>query len=142
MNRRMPTLAKVATFWRSEYVDFGEPGCLRCEWLCPELEADEPWRHVSRWLDRAHLKDRRLGGEDVVQNLVPLCILCHDEMPSFADSGSALAWVRAGRQRGWGWQVLTDARVDADPDRTLTRAGIRRMWLRYLEEAMPMVMRP
>lgn len=84
--RRMPPLGKIAA-----YHNLGSaPHCVRCgDWA---LVAH--WDESSRFLDRAHIIDRHLGGLDDLQNIAPLCPKCHRRQPSFApgQETSALAW--------------------------------------------------
>lgn len=120
-DRRMPPLRKIAEHWldrpewpdyKGNYIGLGEPFCARCGWLAPvEDGRPDSWDRAGKFLDRAHLIDRIKGGLDGVQNLVPLCHLCHDTMPSFGpgQEEEAYAWVRSGKSCDWHWQLTTDA---------------------------------
>lgn len=127
--RRMPTLTKVAMHWsavapqvfpnvKGSYGGWGEPFCFRCGWLSPiPAVRTRGWDHASGWLQRAHLQDRAGGGSDSPENIVPLCALCHEAMPSFPDDPSpAIEWVRVQHSvpcSQW-WQLATDLRWGGD----------------------------
>lgn len=61
---------------------------------------DEAWRSCwccgseSRRLQKCHIVPRSLGGADEAGNLVPLCSVCHDEMPDVADPEEFWSWIR------------------------------------------------
>jgi hypothetical protein len=147
----MPQLPAVARHWQglSDWphypgnIDSGEPFCARCGWRVPPHKAPvdeygdprrvslaQLWQKAGRVVDRAHLVDHMFDGRDDVANIVPLCHLCHREMPSFGvrEAGNALAWVKAGRDRGLFWQTTTDAYPGS-----LDRATLRDLWVIYLE---------
>ena len=140
----MPSLDKIVQHWRDQRPDptyqdrlsasgTGDPFCFRCGWFPPSADpyGATPWRYCSRWLDRAHLEDHAGGGNEDVSNLIPLCFLCHKEMPDH-DAGQrdqALQWVKAGYQRRWEWQFFTDAFGIDLPG----RQKIERAWFRLLE---------
>lgn len=104
----MPSLAEISWAWewlgpdviRSVFpnlrcfdIGWGEPFCFRCGWLAPTPEAadyegldtaaaiNKAWNAASGWLERAHLQDHERGGDEDAWNLVPLCVLCHEEQP-------------------------------------------------------------
>lgn len=127
--RRMPTLTAVADYWRAEgradifpelishFIGWGEPFCFRCGWLVPEPpeapDGMKVWRSATGWLERAHLHERFSGGFDAPENLVPLCNLCHRQMPQLIrHRDDAITWINgrcADRTNPW-WQIATDDR--------------------------------
>jgi 5-methylcytosine-specific restriction endonuclease McrA len=137
--RRMPTLAAVGAYWaQNRYADvfphlnryilaMPEPCCFHCGWFAPQPcrldEGDEksakqnPWVSAGGWLERAHLAERFSGGSDQAENLVPLCNLCHRQMPQLiASRDEAIAWVNSpclDRGNQW-WQIATDDRWGGD----------------------------
>ena len=122
-----PSLSAIIDYWAepdqedravlpnllSWFIGWGEPFCFACGWL-PPLRTDKAWaeKDVSQWLDLAHLIDHALGGSSEPSNLVPLCIFCHDAMPSFSERTPALEWI-LGRESKMPnpriWQLFTDA---------------------------------
>jgi hypothetical protein len=120
--RRMASMDRVVAYWqeaaperlpglRSELSGWGEPFCFRCGWLAPLRDpyvGTDDWRVVGGWLERAHLMDHAAGGSGEPDNLVPLCYLCHRQMPEHDDADSALGWVAAGEPCCMFWQVFTD----------------------------------
>lgn len=120
----MPTLTQIAEYWRDAAVEvfpgmpphgwnWDDPFCFRCGWEAPTPSFEGPrWKWATGWLERAHLHERAAGGRDRLDNIVPLCPLCHRTMPVFRDGpGEAIAWIRErhpfvplGR-----WQYLTYA---------------------------------
>ena len=119
----MPRLSKVMEYWQQRYppvfprlaahwIGWGEPFCFRCGWLAPVDDTQptlaEVWDSARGWLERAHLRDLALGGPNTVDNLVPLCRICHDMMPEFEDRASAIAYVTNGPEKNSWWQMHTD----------------------------------
>ena len=113
-NRRHPSAWAIAEYWLSDtdtpfctpgdfYVchDFYRiqmPHCFRCDiWRSFEdgLSDSEKWNQSGRWLQKAHLVDRALGGPDTPDNMVMLCPECHSVMPSFdyGEKQAAIEWV-------------------------------------------------
>lgn len=123
--RRLPTLAQIVAYWRDAdqpfpglqalNVDWAKPFCFRCGWRSPSPTPklpDPTWKLAAGWLERAHLHCRVFGGPDSVENLVPLCLLCHKAMPEFPDGpGEAIAWVwdRFPTPIDMEWQTYTDS---------------------------------
>lgn len=67
--------------------DIGVDWCdadIRC-WRCGYLRACQ----------KCHIVPKSLGGPDSVENIIPLCAQCHDEMPNVADKDAVWAWIRA-----------------------------------------------
>ncbi|MGW4716832.1 HNH endonuclease [Nocardia sp. NPDC004260] len=144
--RDMPSMNAIADHWRNAVPEWLErkvldshpnawhwPFCFGCGWFAPVTgRRRDSWIRANGWLDRAHLADRARGGPDTPSNLVPLCHLCHDVMPSFDERAVALEWVRMRPRCEPLWQCHTDDRFDSSypPNRhtTLIRARAR-----YLE---------
>ncbi len=136
----MPSMDAIVGYWtdqdpiwsKSYYIGWGEPFCFACGWLAPVDDTRrDAWRVAGKWLDRAHLEDRFFGGEDKPHNLVPMCHLCHQDMPDSDSRDYGLSWVQNRAACDWGFQVFTDDRLrGVTPTRgtTLTRARMR-----YLE---------
>jgi hypothetical protein len=89
-------------------IGWGEPFCFRCGWLSPSKEAadyprhwpagraiDAAWEAASGWLERCHLQDHRFGGTADPLNLVPLCVLCHQEQPPCETRSEGLLFVNS-----------------------------------------------
>lgn len=89
----MPRLSECETYW-------GVPRahCIRCL---------EPAR-----CERAHVIDRCYGGLDGVQNIVPLCVPCHKEMPPFipGEEAKALAWLAVPDWDEWIFELCRATR--------------------------------
>jgi hypothetical protein len=165
----MPSLHAISEHWlsRVQWPDYhgniiglGEPFCAGCRWLvpaparlCPDGDgipwpADakavrELWRLAGRFLDRAHLVDHARGGTEDVSNLVPLCHLCHDAMPSFGDGeyDKALRWVQQRPAKDWRWQFFTDAWFQDHDDMLESingRSWMKRAWTYWLEQMLSM----
>jgi hypothetical protein len=112
--------------------EWGVPFCFACEWQAP-VEPDRPasWNKANSWLDRAHLRDRAKGGPDSAHNLVPLCHLCHDRIPSFDDRATAVEWVNSVRKVPTLWNLFTYSCLwGATPSRSTT---LLRAWSDYHE---------
>lgn len=131
--RNMPSLPKIVDYWSTEQhsdvfpnlaaraLGWGEPFCFRCGWLSPlpakaingtEAKPTNPWKYARGWLQRAHLAEKFTGGPDTVDNLVPMCSLCHRQMPeAIASREVAIAWINswASASRNILWQGATDA---------------------------------
>lgn len=159
-DRRMPTLYRIQKFWLrvdtrryqlgldpiypSNFEDDGEPSCAACGWRVPaSVERDLPdnptesdwkmvWRHAEKWLDRAHLMDRSLGGPDIRANLVPMCHVCHDDMPPFDTRADALKWIASRPHCPPWWQLATEYDSPITP---ANRHEMKRTW-RSLTSAM------
>jgi hypothetical protein len=104
------------------------PHCFRCDEYMPwgssillpyahvpfstELNEEQKWNISGKWLERAHLVDRALGGPDSPDNMVMLCHGCHVVMPSF-DFGK--------RQAAIDWILENSINVEAIMNRPLPR---------------------
>lgn len=53
------------------------------------------WRcgHV-RQQQKCHIVPKSLGGSDDTSNTIPLCAMCHDEMPNVSDPGFVWEWIK------------------------------------------------
>lgn len=133
----MPSMPVLVAYWRehadevpslrSHWIGWGEPFCFACGWLAPVADGPDAWTRATGWLDRAHLQDHWIAGDDSPRNLVPLCHECHEEMPHFVDRDAALAWVASRPDADPLWQSFTDARLHRrTPSRgtTLLRARL------------------
>jgi hypothetical protein len=89
-------------------IGWGEPFCFRCGWLSPSREAadypdywpaaraiDAAWQASRGWLERCHLQDHYYGGTTAPLNLVPLCVLCHEEQPQCKTRSAGIAFVNS-----------------------------------------------
>jgi hypothetical protein len=135
----MPSLATITRAWealgegrlRETFphlacfsIGWGEPFCFRCGWLAPTKEAadcrqdwpashaiDSAWQGAGGWLERCHLQDHSCGGSAGSLNLVPLCVLCHEEQPPCETRAAGIAFVNSTSPRSgiapW-MQMITD----------------------------------
>ena len=100
--RRMPSMDKIINYWKQHtqpwmkpaVIGWGEPCCFGCGWMPPS-----PMNQANAFLDRAHLQDHVVCGDDSPSNLIPLCHLCHSVMPEFNDRQEALEWVKNRYER-------------------------------------------
>lgn len=127
----MPSLLNVVEYWWDRHgtdlydilphslTRVEEPGCWACGWLTPPWISDDPnlpfekrWELATKYLDRAHLIDRCFDGLDIAPNLVPLCVICHKEQPSYRPGmeENALSWVASHDVQPGFFQMFTDAR--------------------------------
>ena len=113
----MPSIEAVIDFWVEQdvewlhgyYIGWGEPFCFACDWLPPVKDGGRAaWVRAGSWLDRAHLQDHVVAGDDSPSNIVMLCHLCHDEMPEHDDREEAIEWVKVHPRRPEMWQKFTD----------------------------------
>jgi hypothetical protein len=123
----MPSLATITRAWeelgknqlRETFpnlacfgIGWGEPFCFRCGWLAPSKEAadypngwpagraiDSAWQGARGWLERCHLRDHHFGGTADPLNLVPLCVLCHEEQPPCETRAAGIAFVNSASPR-------------------------------------------
>lgn len=144
--RNMPSLAKIADYWAADgravatfpdvrrfALGLGEPFCFRCGWFAPipdmfseRYATADPWTYASGWLERAHLAERFSGGSDTVDNLIPLCNICHRQMPELiADRADAIEWVNEWDpdSRNPFWQIATDSLWAGDNYRPFPGSG-------------------
>lgn len=120
----MSSRAVIAKWWRdhpdewpelNDKVDWDEPSCWACGWLAavdgePNDTFAKAWQ--NSYLVRCHLADHWLGGPDSSENLVLLCRMCHNVMPSFDSRVEALRWVRETNTR----RIYIDALRETYPD--------------------------
>ena len=97
------TKTEVATFWNTEgpkrwpngpmVVDIGEPSCFACGYYAREWDkSSQPWE-VAKSLEMAHIVARSKGGVDTPENLVLLCVGCHEEAPMTNDREVMFRWI-------------------------------------------------
>mgnify|MGYP001744170858 CR=1 FL=1 len=100
--RHMPPVAKVVKYWsehpkpwmKGVVIGWNIPFCFACGWIPPmKIHEGFKWEGASRFLERAHLQDHCVCGNDKPSNLVFLCPLCHSAMPRFKSRKKALRWV-------------------------------------------------
>ncbi len=100
-SRVMPSLWQMAEYWylRDDVfdVDLRNPHCFGCGDTAWSFAATLKlrWNDAARKLERAHLVARVFDGLDGVQNMVPLCSLCHRYQPD-SDGAEAVSWIQAG----------------------------------------------
>lgn len=141
--RDMPSVDKVIDFWRGDtpewldarYIGWGEPFCFGCGWLPPVPDGrKDSWKKANSWLDRAHLQDHWVVGDDSPGNIVMLCQLCHDDMPMFKEREPALEWVRDRARCERFWQMLTDQMwTGRSPSQVPSKNTVLRTRVAYLE---------
>lgn len=99
--------------------------------MLPPMKIHEgfKWKDASRFLERAHLQNHCIRGNDKPSNIVLLCPLCHramSAMPRFQSRKEALRWVSerySHRMRtsstalhDASWQIYTDTHLCCDKD--------------------------
>lgn len=135
----LPSLARISREWdalgpyglraifpdlRCYAIGWGEPFCFRCGWLAPSKEAadyprkwpaekaiDAAWEAAQGWLERCHLHDHLFGGSVEPLNIVPMCVLCHEEQPNCRSRAEGIAFVNSPCRRQsymWAMQMATD----------------------------------
>ena len=147
--RHMPSVATVVKYWREHpqpwikgvVIGWNIPFCFACGWIPPvKIHEGFKWKGASRFLERAHLQDHCVRGNDKPSNIVLLCPLCHRAMPRFQSRKEALHWVSerySHRMRtsstalhDASWQIYTDTHPCCD------REGIRRLYKLFLISIM------
>lgn len=147
--RRMPSVARVVEYWRThpqmwmkgQVIGWNIPFCFGCGWIPPvKIHDDFKWKGASSFLDRAHLEDHCLRGNDNPSNIVFLCPLCHSVMPHFASRKKALRWVSeryshriqtpSAALHDTSWQIYTNAHPCCDRD------NIRQQYVAFVESIM------
>jgi hypothetical protein len=119
---------------RAPGIGWGEPFCFRCGWLAPVADYpvverrlkhagklkglderavrnrvyDATWNGASGWLQRAHLRDHYNGGTETPDNIVPMCLSCHDRMPTCRTRDEGIAYVNEDALVSIYLQMLTD----------------------------------
>lgn len=103
--RHMPSVATVVKYWRTHpqpwmkgvVIGWNIPFCFACGWIPPvKIHDGFKWKDVSRFLERTHLQNHCVRGNDKPSNIVLLCPLCHSAMsamPRFQSRKEALHWV-------------------------------------------------
>jgi 5-methylcytosine-specific restriction endonuclease McrA len=101
-----PRLAKIAQHWANHpdwpdnrlTADPTKPRCIRCGFTAP----CKTWEEATGWIEISHLHDHAYGGDTDIDNLVPLCSPCNNEMknsPSHNGRADGLTWVKTWRLR-------------------------------------------
>lgn len=136
--RHMPSVATVVKYWRTHpqswmkgvVIGWNVPFCFACGWIPPlKIHEGFKWKDVSRFLERAHLQNHCVRGNDKPWNIVLLCPLCHSAMsamPRFTSRKEALHWVPkrySHRMRtsstalhDASWQIYTNTHPCCDKD--------------------------
>lgn len=136
--RHMPSVATVVKYWRTHpqpwmkgvVIGWNIPFCFACGWIPPvKIHEGFKWKGASRFLERAHLQNHCMRGNDKPSNIVLLCPLCHSAMsamPRFTSRKEALHWVSerySYRMRtsstalhDASWQIYTDTHPCCDRD--------------------------
>jgi hypothetical protein len=145
-------------------IGWGEPFCFRCGWLAPVADYpaverrlkragklkgldecavrnrvyDATWNGAGGWLQRAHLRDHCHGGAETPDNIVPMCLSCHDHMPDCRTRDEGLAYVNEDALVSIFLQMLTDR----DGPQAETDLGVkeRRYW-RYVRHSHEVAIR-
>lgn len=85
--------------WVRECVEFWSQ-------LIDEMDIGVDWSdaHERCWrcgnkskLQKCHIVARQFGGDETASNIIPLCSLCHDEMPDVTDASEVWRWIKATR---------------------------------------------
>lgn len=64
---------------------------------------DRCWRCGSkRTLQKCHIVAKQFGGEQVTENLIPLCAECHDEAPDVTDPSEMWRWIKETKPMTYG----------------------------------------
>jgi hypothetical protein len=74
-----------------------------------------------------HMKPRRIGGTDDPDNLVPLCVACHDMVDRFHDNTLATSWLWSNRPEDSRWagiMLLKIAQLAFENSEYIVRFGI------------------
>lgn len=83
--------------WITECVDFWIDKIDECDLGTDFSEATTNcWRcGYLRKLQKCHIIPKSLGGEDKPENIIPLCLQCHDEMPDVRDKEEVFKWIKS-----------------------------------------------
>ncbi|MFQ6791873.1 MAG: hypothetical protein ACLRT4_03695 [Thomasclavelia sp.] len=93
-------------------IDRGEPECWACRFFDDKIYDNEKYdklikkdNFMSIWnlrenhyLQRAHIKSKMLGGENIPSNYFLLCKECHEESPDYDDIRYFYAYIRHVRE--------------------------------------------
>lgn len=97
-------IIEAVEFW-SQRVDESDIGVDWCD------AVDRCWRCGGRGKrQRCHIVAAQFGGGETVDNLIPLCAGCHDEMPDVTDPSVAWLWIARTRPR-YGYGLLRHERA-------------------------------
>jgi hypothetical protein len=155
--RSMPSLAVITRAWEGLGADelrqifpdlrcfgigWGEPFCFRCGWLSPTKEAadyprdwdagrtiDAAWLAARGWLERCHLHDHSFGGGEDSLNLVPMCVLCHEEQPICRSRQAGITFVnsKSPREGLVPWLQMVTDEIGRDRERPGRDRALRKM---------------
>lgn len=83
--------------WILRAVDYWSAKVSEMDIGCDWDEADvRCWRcGYLRSCQMCHIVAKSLGGSDDVDNIIPLCAECHDEMPNVIDPAVVWHWIKA-----------------------------------------------
>jgi len=83
--------------WRQEAIAYWSTRVCESDIGCDWNEADiRCWRcGCMRECQKCHIIPRSLGGLDFTPNLIPLCAMCHDEMPNVLDASAIWLWIKS-----------------------------------------------
>jgi len=125
--KKVPQWIKDAVaYWQTRVYE-GDIGCdwdeadVRC-WRCGYL----------RKCQKCHIVAKSLGGSDEVDNLIPLCCECHDEMPNVLDKEEVWRWI----ERDHGSLHDTFWACKAMADSGLSHEDFKRFDSKVFEDAM------
>ena len=97
-------LAECVAFWSARIYE----GDIGVDWA----DATEHcWRCGAKSkLQKCHVVAKQFGGGDGPSNIIPLCSLCHDEMPDVTESSEVWRWINATKPAyGYGTLYLERA---------------------------------
>lgn len=97
------TKTEVARYWSTDgpkrwqngpvVADVGEPSCFACGWYAKEWDkSSRPWE-AAKSLEMAHIVASSIGGANTPDNLVILCVACHEEAPMTNDREIMFRWI-------------------------------------------------
>lgn len=88
---------KSAPQWIKDAVAYWEDRVYEGDMGCDWDEADvRCWRcGYLRKCQKCHIVPKAIGGSDGVENLIPLCADCHDEMPNVSDPAEVWRWIES-----------------------------------------------
>lgn len=105
--------------------DPGEPECLACGMFNEKIYDNPNYDRLLntencmriqnfpevRYLQKAHIKSKMLGGENIPSNYFLLCKECHQESPDFADERYFYAYIRYVRKNKYKIMARRDRRI-------------------------------
>ena len=89
----------VRQCWDIHLPHLGEDDVAVVEWNWDE-EKDRCWCcGVDSNLQKCHIIPKSLGGSKEYDNIVPLCVKCHDNAPDVQDKKQMFRWIK--KQQNW-----------------------------------------